>query len=52
MNMSTPYDRTQPYNQLPLLPPDNNVIDHEVLLKWGLASRALAELSANSTLTN
>jgi Fic family protein len=45
--MSTPYDRTQPYNQLPLLPPDNNVIDHEVLLKWGLASRALAELSAN-----
>lgn len=47
MNMPIPYDRTKPYNQLPLLPPNNNIIDNEVLIKWGLASRALAELSAN-----
>ncbi len=41
------YDRTKPYNQLPLLPPAANVVDNEVLLKWGLASRGLAELNKN-----
>ncbi|MHB8261088.1 MAG: Fic family protein [Bacteroidia bacterium] len=42
-----PYDRTKPYNQLPLLPPDASVIDKEILLKWGVAGRALAELNKN-----
>ncbi|MCC7301864.1 MAG: Fic family protein [Bacteroidia bacterium] len=41
------YDRTVPYNLLPLLPPPVNVIDNEVLLKWGVASRGLAELNKN-----
>ena len=41
------YDRTKPYNDLPLLPPSNEVIDKEVLLTWGTASRALAELNRN-----
>jgi Fic family protein len=45
--MLIPYDRNKPYNELPLLPPNNEMIDHEILIKWGLASRALAELSAN-----
>lgn len=49
MNMKNipPYDRIKPYNQLSLLPPDANVIDKEVLLKWGVASRGLAELNKN-----
>lgn len=42
-----PFDRNQPYNQLPLLPPAKEVIDTEVLIRWGLASRALAELNRN-----
>jgi Fic family protein len=41
------YDRNLPYNTLPLLPLPDNVIDKEVLLKWGLAGRALAELNKN-----
>ena len=41
------YDRTKPYNKLPLLPPSGNVFDNDVLLKWGLASRGLAELNRN-----
>ncbi len=41
------FDRNLPYNQLPLLPPPEEIIDHEVLTKWGYASRALAKLSAN-----
>jgi len=41
------FDRNIPYNQLPLLPPPEEVIDNAVLLKWGLASRALAELNKN-----
>jgi Fic family protein len=45
--MKIPYDRNKPYNDLPLLPPNNEVIDYEILIKWGLASRALAELSSN-----
>lgn len=42
-----PYDRTKLHNSLPLLPPPEKAIDHEVLFKWGLASRALAELNKN-----
>jgi Fic family protein len=47
MNMIKPFDRTIPFNQLPLLPPDKDIIDKEVLLKWGYASRNLAELNKN-----
>ena len=47
MKNTPPYDRTKPYNQLPLLPPTANVIDNDILLKWGLASRGLAELNKN-----
>jgi Fic family protein len=40
-----PYDRNQPYNQLPLLPPpDDKVITVEILQAVNKASRALAEL--------
>lgn len=39
------YDRNQPYNQLPLLPPpDDKVITVEILQAVNKASRALAEL--------
>lgn len=41
------FDRTKPYNDLPLLPPPENIIDKEVLLQWGYASRNLAELNKN-----
>ena len=41
------FDRNKPFNDLPLLPPPERVIDKEVLLKWGLAGRALAELNKN-----
>jgi Fic family protein len=41
------YDRNKPFNELPLLPPDERIIDAAVLLKWGHASRALAELNRN-----
>ena len=47
MKNKLPYDRTKPYNHLPLLPPSSDIIDKEVLLKWGLASRALATLNKN-----
>lgn len=47
MKKVIPFDRTKPYNELPLLPPPTDVIDKEVLLKWGIASRALAELNKN-----
>ena len=45
MDMSNPdsFDRNKPYNQLPLLPPPEEVIDNEILLRWGYAGRALAE---------
>lgn len=46
-NQSSAFDRNIPYNQLPLLPPPSESIDEVVLLKWGLVSRALAELSRN-----
>ncbi len=41
------FDRFQPFNQLPLLPPPEEIIDKEVLLQWGHASRNLAELNRN-----
>lgn len=45
--MKRQFDRKIPYNDLPDLPPVETILDHEVLLKWGLASRALAELNKN-----
>lgn len=47
MSEKIPFDRTKPYNDLPLLPPKSEVIDKEVLLIWGTASRTLAELKKN-----
>ncbi len=49
MDMNNPdqFDRNKPYNQLPLLPPPDEVIDNEILLRWGYASRALAQLNRN-----
>ncbi|CAN5434338.1 Fic family protein [soil metagenome] len=41
------FDRNLPYNDLPDLPPSENIIDKDILLKWGLASRALAGLNKN-----
>jgi Fic family protein len=41
------YDKNKPFNELPLLPPNDKILDGEVLLKWGYASRALAELNRN-----
>jgi len=41
------FDRNLPYNDLPDLPPSEDIIDKEILMKWGLASRALAELNKN-----
>jgi Fic family protein len=41
------FDRNLPFNELPNLPPSEDIIDKEVLMKWGLASRALAELNKN-----
>jgi Fic family protein len=41
------YDRNIPYNHLPDLPISEHIIDKEILLKWGIASRKLAELNKN-----
>ena len=41
------FDRTIPYNNLPDLPISEDIIDKEILIKWGIASRALAELNKN-----
>lgn len=43
----TPFDRNTPYNSLPGLPPPASILDNEVLTKWGLSSRVLAELNKN-----
>ena len=43
----TIFDRNIPFNELPDLPPSESIIDKEILIKWGLASRALAELNKN-----
>lgn len=45
--MKIQFDRDKPFNQLPTLPPSNEIIDKEVLLEWGLASRNLAALNKN-----
>jgi Fic family protein len=45
---SSVFDRNQPYNYLPLLPPSTiEILDIEVLRSWGLASRSLGELNRN-----
>jgi len=41
------FDRNIPYNALPELPPSYSILDTEILVRWGLASRALAELNRN-----
>jgi Fic family protein len=41
------FDRNLPYNDLPDLPPSEDIIDKDILIKWGLASRSLAELNKN-----
>ena len=41
------FDRAIPYNDLKDLPPSDSIFDTEVLLKWGITSRALAELNRN-----
>ncbi|MEX2234232.1 MAG: Fic/DOC family N-terminal domain-containing protein [Cyclobacteriaceae bacterium] len=45
MSKTFPYDRSQPFNQLPLLPPaDDCIITIEVLQALNQANKALAEL--------
>jgi Fic family protein len=41
------FDRNKPYNDLPNLPPKEEFLDTDVLIKWGLASRSLAALNKN-----
>lgn len=41
------FDRNIPYNDLPDLPPHDSIFDKDILLMWGIASRALAELNRN-----
>ena len=41
------FDRNLPFNSLPDLPPSEDIIDKEILIQWGLASRALAALNKN-----
>ena len=44
-NSITPYDRNKPYNNLPLLPPDDEKVETiEVLKALNRANKALAEL--------
>jgi len=39
------FDRNVPYNELPLLaPPEEKVIDTDILKKWGIARAAIAKL--------
>jgi len=47
MDKNPVFDRNQPFNQLPQLPPPEEIIDKDVLLQWGYASRSLAELNKN-----
>jgi Fic family protein len=47
MNTKQVFDRSKPFNQLPKLPPPKDIIDKEVLLQWGYASRNLAGLNKN-----
>lgn len=41
------FDRNVPFNDLPDLPPSDAMFDKDILFKWGIASRALAELNRN-----
>jgi Fic family protein len=41
------FDRNKPYNDLPNLPPKEEFLDTDILIKWGLASRSLATLNKN-----
>lgn len=41
------YDRTKPFNDLPLLPPENIGEDVDILKKMVTASRALAGVNSN-----
>ena len=41
------FDRKIPYNDLPNLPIEEEIIDKDILKKWGVTSRALAELNRN-----
>ena len=44
-NPTGPYDRHKPYNNLPLLPPDDDMVESkEVLKALNNANKALAEL--------
>jgi len=47
MDVKTRFDRKEPYNQLPRLPPSKEIINKEILIEWGLASRNLAALNKN-----
>ena len=42
-----PVDRLKPFNELPLLPPSREIFSEDVLIAWGKASRALAEMNKN-----
>src|SRR5665647_557004 len=45
MSIQAPFDRNQPYNELPLLPPpDDKVVTVEILQALNKANKALAEL--------
>ncbi len=45
MSKPIPYDRSQPFNQLPLLPPpDKDILSIEILLALNKANKSLAEL--------
>lgn len=41
------FDRKKPYNELPDLPIAEKIIDNDILKKWGITSRALADLNRN-----
>ena len=41
------FDRNVPFNDLSDLPPSDDMFDKDILFKWGIASRALAELNRN-----
>jgi Fic family protein len=41
------YDRNIPYNHLADLPINEDLIDKEILIQWGISSRLLAELNRN-----
>ena len=45
MSSKIPYDRMNPYNQLPLLPPlEEKILDIEILMKLANARGALGKL--------